>query len=226
MTLIPLLAVLLALRYVSSTSNWERAMKRTSFALALLSIAGSAIPLTAQTPTPNPGASVASGQRIRMTFTGSTPTQTQYGPIEAPPTTDKGTGAWVRGDTIAFRPEGSKDTSNTIAVGAPNIQRLDISRGLHSNAVAGLLWGGGIGLALGGVVGAAGCGKGDFIITQGECIGTTVVVLGVVGIGVGAIVGALIRTEKWTHVPGYPMAKVSIVPLPHGGVGYGLALSF
>jgi hypothetical protein len=47
--------------------------------------------------------------------------------------------------------------------------------------------------------------------------------VGVGGLAIGAIVGTVIQTEKWARVPGYPIAKLTLVPLPRG-VGIGLAV--
>lgn len=90
------------------------------------------------------------------------------------------------------------------AVARPLITRLDVSGGRRGHALVGLLAGTGAGLAFGLIAFAPGSnactGSGDY---EKNCMayraGTTLA-----GAGLGALVGALIRTEKWTPATGRP----------------------
>ena len=205
--------------------------ERSWFAVVLL--AGCAVPLSAQTPTPTPFPGVTPGERVRVNALGlAAPTQTQYGP-DSGATTQTGVVRWVRNDTIAFRPDTKgSDTLQLTAVPVGHIERLDVSGGMHRHALGGLAWGGISGVVVGAVYGAASysqCQSEVFgscfnIASQGEYIATGAVVFGLLGGAVGTIVGALIKTERWVRVPGYPVAKLAVLPLPYGRVGYGLTL--
>ncbi len=203
------------------------------YCLTAMLLAGCAVSLFGQAPASTPAPGIAPGERIRVTFVGSTPpTQTAYGPIEAPPTTEKGTVGSVRADTIEFRPDGASDPLRVTDIPVAHIQHLDVSGGMHRHTLAGLAWGGVSGVVVGAVFGASSyhqCQSQAFCVnisSQAGYIASGALVLGLIGGAVGSIVGTLIKTEKWTRVPGYPVAKLTVVPLQHGAVGYGLALRF
>jgi hypothetical protein len=192
------------------------------FAAVILGAIGFAASVSAQEPTPSPAPGLAPGARIRVSAVGLTTPTT--------PTTRSGTVAWVRGDTIAFRPDGVRqDTVPLMAVPMGHIERLDVSRGLHRHTLAGL----GLG-ALGGALLGAGFGAvqesrsndpypiggvRDWEIGAGLGVGA--------GLVLGTVIGTLIDTERWARVSGYAVGRMSVVPLPHGiGLGYELALRF
>jgi hypothetical protein len=195
-------------------------MRCAPFAAVILGAIGFAAPVSAQDPTPSPPPGLAPGVRIRVNAVGlMTPTK---------PTTQSGTVAGVQGDTIVFRPDGgSRDTLHLTAVRMGHIERLDISRGRHRHTLAGLGWG-----ALGGAVLGAGLGaafENNFRLGTREArdVAVGAGVGAGVGIVLGTVIGTLIKTERWARVSGYPVGRMSVVPLPNGiGIGYTLALRF
>ena len=206
-----------------------------AWTLAILGIIGSATRLSSQA---SPAVAVTLGERIRVKGALTPPTRTKYGDIETATTTEKGTVAWVRADTIGLRVDGGRqDGSGLVAVPLGQIERLDRSVGAHRNTVTGLWIGALSGAVLGaatlavttpthcngtGLGGAVGCALYD---NPGTNAASGAVVGGAVGLVLGAGIGTLIKTEKWARVPGYPIPTVSVVALPHG-VGYGLAFDF
>jgi hypothetical protein len=214
--------------------------------LAILGIIGSATRLSSQaSPAVGVGLSsqgipavgVTPGELIRVKGALTPPTKTKYGEIETATTTEKGTVAWVRADTIGFRLDGGRqDGSGLVAVPLGKIERLDKSAGAHRNTVTGLWIGALSGAALGAATlaiatpthcnavgwAAVGCGLYD---NPGTNAVAGAVIGGAAGLVLGAGIGTLIKTEKWARVPGYPIPTVSVVALPHG-VGYGLAFDF
>jgi hypothetical protein len=202
--------------------------------LAILGILGSATRLSSQA---SPAAGVTPGERIRVKGALTAPTKTKHGEIETATTTEKGTVAWVRADTIGFRVDGARqDGVELIAVPLGKIERLDKSAGQHRNTVTGLWIGALGGAALGAATmaistpthctatgwAAVGCGLYD---NPGTNAAAGAVIGGAGGLVLGAVIGSLIKTEKWARVPGYPIPTVSVVALQHG-VGYGLAFDF
>jgi hypothetical protein len=113
---------------------------------------------------------------------------------------------------------------NSTLTGACMIH-LDISRGRHRHTLAGL----GLG-ALGGAVLGAGFGaayeSNDQFPIGRKYDWEAGALLGVgAGLVLGTVIGTLIKTERWARVSGYPVGRVSVVPLPNGiGIGYQLAL--
>lgn len=104
-------------------------------------------------------------------------------------------GAVIRADadTLVFG-----EATRRWAIARPLITSLEVSGGRHGHTLIGLLAGTGAGLAFGLIAFAPGSnactGSGDY---EKNCMayraGTTLA-----GAGLGALVGALIRTEKWT----------------------------
>jgi hypothetical protein len=120
-------------------------MRCSPFAFVILGGIGFVTPISARTQAPSAAPEVAPGQRIRVNAVGLTaPTDT---------TTQTGTVGWVRGDTIAFRPDGeSPENSPLTAVPTGHIERLDISVGHDRHTLAGL----GLGILGGAALGAGG----------------------------------------------------------------------
>ena len=85
----------------------------------------------------------------------------------------------------------------------PEVVRIEVSRGMRGNATTGVLVGGGLGVALGIASSIViGTSSGDSWIAPsfGSYVGITAV-FGLTGAGLGAIIGALIKTEEWEDVP-------------------------
>ena len=110
-----------------------------------------------------------------------------------------------RGDSLWVRPE---RTGDTVAFAVPALSRLDVSLGQHGHALRGA----GIGFLTGAVAGAAwGLASGDdkgcpgdswfcftYTADQKAVIGGGL--LGLIGSGVGAIIGARQKTDRWEPV--------------------------
>ncbi len=106
-------------------------------------------------------------------------------------------------DTLFVR-HAKKDS--TLAITVPDISRLEVARGTHTQKAKGAL----IGLLIGGLAGAAigaasytptTCGGDGFCFDFGPEFGTTI--LGVLGAGVGALIGAIVGshpTDTWVPV--------------------------
>ncbi len=162
---------------------------------------------------------VAAGTRVRLT-------------TKALEKVDGTVTEW-RGDTIVLSPK--KGLLTSVPMG--DVVDLLVVRGRRSNpwggAVKGMVIGGGTGL----VVLAALCGEEDIDPGAGEgspntcswsdvgflLMGTGA--LTVAGGAVGLVVGTIVGTDRWQPAV-LPSARLSVRPLPRGGVGVGFALSF
>jgi hypothetical protein len=122
-----------------------------------------------------------------------------------------GTVRSLSNDRITFRPA---DSTESIEVNNRGITSLERSAGKKASLVQGLLYGGGAGLLVGGVLGAATCGQ-EFG-TDNNCSGNTIIASTGVGLLGGLILGlTVLRTDRWVKV---------MVPL--GSLGLGTSLSF
>jgi len=162
---------------------------------------------------------VAAGTRVRLT----TKTLERL----------EGTVTEWRGDTIVLSPK--KGLLTSVPMG--EVSELSVVRGRRPNpwggAVKGMMLGGGTGL----VVLAALCGEEDIDPGAGQggpnacswsdvgflLMGTGV--LTVAGGAVGLVVGTIVGTDAWRPVA-LPGARLSVSPLPRGGVGVGFSLRF
>jgi hypothetical protein len=79
------------------------------------------------------------------------------------------------------------------------------------------------GAAIGALAGAAGC-EDSFIFSRDECIVMTGATGMLIGIPLGALTGALIKTERWENVP-MEIVRVSVLP-QGGGVTVGMSIGF
>jgi hypothetical protein len=140
--------------------------------------------------------------------------------------------AW-RGDTLTLRPK--KGLLTEVPMG--EVSDLSVVHGRRPNpwggAVKGMVLGGGTGL----VILSAMCGEQDIDPGAGEgspdtCswsdvgfllmgTGALTVAGGVVGLVVGTVVGV----EAWRPVP-LPGPRLTLRPLPRGGVGVGFSIRF
>jgi hypothetical protein len=115
-----------------------------------------------------------------------------------------GTVRSVSNDRISFRPQ---DSTESVEVNFRAISVLDRRVGSKSSVVQGLLYGGGAGLLVGGVLGAATCGS-EFG-EDNNCSGNTIAASTGVGLLAGLVLGvAVLRTDRWERVV-----------LPSGGMG-------
>lgn len=179
---------------------------RARTALLAASLAALAVAPTRAQTLPS---AVGPGARVRVRIDSPPPPRTVIGTVRAP-------GA----DTLVLAPA---DGGPLRYIPTSSIDRLEVSRG-RGVVASHVLIGAVAGAAIGGVVAG----------TSSSCAGDdpwcrfwrNLAVLGGVGLGgvVGAGVGALIKGEKWMAVP--LEHRVSIAPLPHGGVGVGLTVEF
>ncbi len=119
-------------------------------------------------------------------------------------------------------------TVDTLAVALASVTRLDVHRGRKSNTWKGAAYGFVAGAIPGAVLSYAGCASDPdpFIeIPPGVCAGLGVVLYGGIGAGIGAIVGALTRTDRWEEVP-LDQLRVSFVPQRDGRFALGLSVAF
>lgn len=166
---------------------FRRVMVLTAVLLSSLSIAA----LDAQT--------VASGDRVRVT---------------AEARSGKLTGTlveWVQ-DTLYLAPDGSAERVTATAIPLSTLSRLEISKGLRSNAGKGALIGGGIGLLVGGGMSIIAGSTVDTEVTSTDyLVFTGLVTLG--GAGLGALIGALTKSERWEE---YPLDSLRLGIAPGG----------
>jgi hypothetical protein len=118
-------------------------------------------------------------------------------------------------DTLYLAPDGSAELVTATAIPLSTLSRLETSRGMKSNAGKGALIGGGIGLVIGGGMSLIAGSTVDTEVTSTDyLIFTGLVTVG--GAGIGALIGALIKSERWQE---YPLdgLHVGLVPTSDGG---------
>jgi len=154
----------------------------------------------------------AIGERVRIT------TPTQRGP-------DRVLGQVVaaRADSLVVQTPGVA-TPRAVAIG--EISTLEVSQGMHGNGGRGMAYGSLIGVAVGGLLGAATYTKPDcngaFLCPSPESSGIDVVagglLGGLVGLGVGGLWGAAHPSERWQARPLGTAPRVGIIPARRGAV--------
>ncbi len=177
-------------------------MRLITRVLIVLTIAP-VVTVAAQEPLP-----LHSGDRIRATVPGVSP-----GPLV--------------GTVVAFQTDSLivQGGTSTWHLSLASLTHLDVSQGQRSHA----LLGAGIGLLVGagaGVLIASDCDtvEGPFA-TQGQCTAVGAAVFGGAGALVGALTGALARTERWAQVP-LDRLRMSLTPNPGGALQLRASLSF
>lgn len=121
-------------------------------------------------------------------------------------------------DTLHVAPDGSAEQVTATAIAVNTLSRLEISKGLRSNAGKGALIGGGIGLLVGGGMSIIAGSTVDTEVTSNDyLVFTGLVTVG--GAGVGALIGALIKSERWEE---YPLDSLRLGIVPRGGGGFQL----
>ena len=172
-------------------------LQRTAPIAAVLLIINSVQSLDAQT--------VSAGERVRATI------EEQSGKL---------TGTLVEWgqDILYLAPDGSAERVTATAIPLSTLSRLEISKGLRSNAGKGALIGGGIGLLVGGGMSIIAGSTVDTEVTSTDyLVFTGLVTLG--GAGLGALIGALIKSERWEE---YPLDSLRLGIAPGGDGGFQL----
>jgi hypothetical protein len=103
-------------------------------------------------------------------------------------------------DTLVFMPA---KTSSSTAISTPNIVRLDVSTGTHSNKLKGALLGFVLGAGVGAAIGTATykpCSNCFDILGRGGAIAAGSVVGGLAGLAGGMIIGSR-PSDNWVSVP-------------------------
>jgi hypothetical protein len=130
-----------------------------------------------------------------------------------------GTIAGQRHDTLLLRTE----RDDTVPVPLAELDRLELSRGVHGHALKGLGLGFLVGAVVGGVVGAA--VEPDELLGRGVNVAAGIILGGAGGSLIGLGVGASVRTERWEAIPG-DGAGAANGPRSAGGLTLGLSLRF
>ena len=168
--------------------------------LTVLSIVASSGPLAAQAAAPLPGA------RIRLRISADALAPIRLGPYGwvGGATRTRLIGTWEcrAGDSLVIRDPRSHAR---VAVPTELVEGVDLSRGHGSNAAAGAGLGSLAGTAIGLVAALRHCTGGTCQTDEGLDTRPVVfvfagVVGGLLGAGLGAMVGQLIRTERWAEV--------------------------
>jgi hypothetical protein len=151
-------------------------------------------------------------------------------------------GHWMRGtlasadsSSIAIVPEGAPPLgANQLRLPSASVTRFELVTGKKRHWLAGLVAGAALGLAIGATseVDPVAC---QYDYNYDCSRGAALALYGIGTAVMGAGIGALIKTDRWTPVAlealAPPPARVSgvtpqIRALPHGGVGLGVALGF
>jgi hypothetical protein len=153
------------------------------------------------------------GQRVRVTSA-----------IDHTPVLKGQVGA-ISADTLLLRQaDGDGNTLNT-AIPLGSIAQLDVSRGRRSHWVRGLVIGTVMGAAAGAAIGAASRDENDWLVLTEVTALYGAMVFAPIGGGVGLIVGALARTERWETVP-LDRVGPHIARGPGGGLSLGARVTF
>ena len=170
-------------------------LQRTAPIAAVLLLINSVQSLDAQT--------VSAGERVRATI------EEQSGKLT-------GTLEEWGSDTLYVVPDGASQDVRARAISLSTLSRLEISKGLRSNAGKGALIGGGIGLLVGGGMSIIAGSTVDTEVTSTDyLVFTGLVTLG--GAGLGALIGALIKSELWEE---YPLDSLRLGIAPGGDGGF------
>ncbi len=187
-------------------------MRAVTCLLTVVSLVPSAT-LSAQVPPP-----LEPGQRVRVTARDS---------IGQPRGRLVGMVVTVTAENIVVEQRGDQ-----LTIPREVVTRLEVSRGRKSNvgkgAAFGFLGGAGLGALLGAVVGAS-AQRGDFCQRDSGCAGEYALIggaaFGVLGAGIGAIVGAASKTDRWEEVP-LDRLSVGFAPQRDGRFALGLSVRF
>jgi hypothetical protein len=192
-------------------------MRSKTFVVATLLLFGIQ-PLSAQDSPLEPGARV----RLQVCDPHST-LFTRRGAASVCTARMEGTFVAVSRDTFRLQTE-MQVTPSTIPF--TSISQLEVSRGRKSHTLLGLAVGSLVGLGAGALAG----GSVDCYALGFRDDGVTCVLIGagaglVAGSILGAVTGALIRTERWEEVP-LEQVRLQVARQPGGGLGLGLSVAF
>src|SRR5256885_3941909 len=178
-------------------------MRLSTRVFIISTVVAPVVTIAAQQPLP-----LHSGDRIRATVPSVSP-----GPLV-------GTVAAFQTDSLIVQ-----GGTSTWHLSLASLTHLDVSQGRRSHA----LLGAGIGLLVGAGVGVLIANECDTIegpfATQGQCTAVGAAVFGGAGALVGALTGALARTERWAEVP-LDRLRTSITSDPGGALPLRASLSF
>jgi hypothetical protein len=167
-----------------------------AFALGLaLVLPASAVPAGEQEP-------AAPGIRVRLT---------------APGLADKpiiGTLTALEENAVSLRPEGRLEA---ITVPRSAVMKWELSQGVHANTAKGAAWG-----FLGGAAVGVGLAASEYEGIEAPLVYAAF--MGAAGAGVGALLGALHKSERWQEVDERPL-RINLVPV-RDGVGLSVQWSF
>lgn len=181
-------------------------MRRTTTATLILCSLGAAPPLAGQDAN-----GLMPGTRIR---------------VDAPPvTSDRVTGSLESMDATALHI--MLADGGSLSVPRAALRSLDVSTGTRSHWVRGAGIGALVGLAFGGTMVLIGSADDDSGLDALDraMYGAVIVTTTAGGALLGAITGALIRTEQWKTVPPSDM-DWGMGPVAGGGVGVSVSLRF
>jgi hypothetical protein len=156
---------------------------------------------------------LAPGQQVRATAR-------EFGLVRAPATIEA-----VAGDTLVLR------AGATRLVPLASVERLEVRTGRRSH----WLLGGGVGFVVGAGVTYAVLSSGGSTalcnrsqnqdaMSTGECLGLAAAG-GVVGAGLGALVGAFIKSDRWEDVAP-DRFRLGLAPRPTGGLTLSASVAF
>lgn len=151
-----------------------------------------------------------SGQRVRVKST-SQAVPVMTGVIEA-----------IDADTLFLRHGGTAGETVATPIPMASITGLQVSRGRRSRWQTGLAIGLGAGAAGGAILG--GSSEDDLLFSSGDKAVMGAVGLGVLGGAVGAVAGALTRTERWESIP-IDRVTVSLTPGMGGRIKAGVRVA-
>ena len=146
---------------------------------------------------------IAAGERVRLTL------QSSHRPV---------IGVLLGQDRDSLRVQADSNSA-PVAVARTDVTSVEASLGRHGHAGSGAL----AGLVFGGIVGAAaGSSCQDDFLCPGA--GGGALLLGGTGLVFGALVGVLVRSERWERV--YPEEVGVAVMTTRYGVGVGVSVAF
>lgn len=172
-------------------------------------------------------APVEPGQRVRVThhLSGESVTNLATGETRVVMKRRRDTGSLIEftADSVVL----GDDPDARLALPLTSVTKLEVSRGRKSlGAGKGALWGSLIGVATGAALGAVAYSEpNDFVHNRGDAALLGAVVLGVPGLVVGTIAGAISKTDRWEEVP-LDHLRVSVGPQRDGRFGLGLSARF
>lgn len=162
-----------------------------------------------------------------LALTGQEPASARVGQRVRLKTDATASSPWLVGTLVADDRDSLRlqvaDSTPAVSVARRTVTRFEVSRGLHSNAGKGALYGGVIfgGLTFVGALNSIGSNNLFRANNAGEVVAWTLFE-GAGGAGIGALIGALSHSERWETVS----LSRSHVTLTPRGAGVALSLTF